>query len=102
MNWILIGFAALPLLGALGLLWYRSRLGGERALMAATPTSKAADVARLAPGTIVEVKGNLRCQAPLKGEFHRKHVPIFGPRPTARRSITSGTRKGATSARPAP
>jgi hypothetical protein len=77
MNWILIGFAALPLLGALGLLWYRARVGGERTLMASTPTSKAAEVARLAPGTIVEVKGNLRCQSPLKAEFSQETCAWF-------------------------
>ena len=77
MNWILIGFAALPLLGGLGLLWWRTRIGGERALMAATQTSKAADVARLAPGTIVEVKGNLRCETPLKGEFSQETCAYF-------------------------
>src|SRR4051812_2089486 len=77
MNWILIGFAALPLAGAIGLFWYRSRVGGERALMAATQTSRAADVARLVPGTIVEVKGNLRCQAPLRGEFSKEPCAYF-------------------------
>src|SRR4051812_12445119 len=45
--------------------------------MAATQTSKASDVAKLAPGTIVEVKGNLRCQAPLKGEFSQETCAYF-------------------------
>jgi E3 Ubiquitin ligase len=53
-------------------LWFWKKYRDEVALMAATPTSRAADVAALAPGTIVEVKGTIRCAAPLSGEFSRK------------------------------
>ena len=38
-------------------------MGGEIALMAPTATSKTADVAKLAPGTLVEIKGTLRATA---------------------------------------
>jgi hypothetical protein len=37
--------------------------------MQATETTPAADIAKLAPGTQVEVKGKLRCGAPLTGAF---------------------------------
>lgn len=50
-------------------LWYWRKVGREVALMTATPTSKASDVAAIAPGTLVELKGPLRCDAPLSGEF---------------------------------
>jgi hypothetical protein len=72
MNWWVIGFAALPALGVVGCLWYRAKLGGERTLMAATATSRAAEVASLAPGSIVEVKGHLRCQTPVTAEFSQR------------------------------
>jgi hypothetical protein len=39
------------------------------ALMQSTATSPAADVAKLPAGTLVEVKGTLRCAAPLSSEF---------------------------------
>jgi hypothetical protein len=69
MNWWLIGFGILAAVCAGGCFWYRRTLGGEIALMAATPTSRAADVAKLDPGGLVEVIGTLRCQNPLKAEF---------------------------------
>jgi len=69
MVWVLGILAALALAGAGGCLWYRQRLGQEIAVMAAIETSKASEVARLAPGTAVEVKGTLRCASPLVAEF---------------------------------
>jgi hypothetical protein len=72
MHWVLIVFAVLALAGAVGCLWYRTRLGKQIALMAATATSRAAEVAGLAPGTVVEVKGTLRCAAPLTAEFSKE------------------------------
>jgi len=41
-------------------LWFWKKLRDEVALIAATPTSRATDVAALAPGTLVEVKGTIR------------------------------------------
>jgi len=69
MNWVLIGAGAIVGIVAAGFLFYRSRLIAERALMAKTQTSRAADVAGLAPGSVVEVIGTLRCPSPLKAEF---------------------------------
>jgi hypothetical protein len=53
-------------------LWFWKKLRDEVALIAATPTSRATDVAALAPGTLVEVKGTIRCAAPLTGEFSKQ------------------------------
>jgi hypothetical protein len=72
MNWVLVGLAVVAFAAAGGLWWWRSRVGREIELMAATPTTQAAQVANLAPGTVVEVKGVLRCAAPLTGEFSKK------------------------------
>src|SRR6185437_12149845 len=69
MNWVLIGAGAIIAIVAAGVLFFRKRMIAERALMAKTQTSRAADVASLAPGTVVEVIGTLRCPAPLKAEF---------------------------------
>jgi hypothetical protein len=77
MNWVLVIFGVIALLIAAGCLWYRRKEGQERALMAATPTSKAAEVAALAPGTVVETKGTLRCGAPLTAEFSQQSCVYF-------------------------
>jgi hypothetical protein len=69
--------AAILAAGGLLSLWWRTRMGGEIALMAATATSKAADVAKLAPGTLVEVKGTLRCAQPLTAEFSKQACVYF-------------------------
>jgi hypothetical protein len=77
MNWVLVVFGVIALLIAAGCMWYRRKQGQERALMAATPTSRAAEVATLAPGTVVEVKGTLRCATPLTGEFSQQTCVYF-------------------------
>jgi hypothetical protein len=77
MNWVLAIFGVVALLIATGCMWYRRNEGQQRALMAATPTSKAAAVASLAPGTVVEAKGTLRCVAPLTAEFSQQPCVYF-------------------------
>ena len=69
MNLVLGICAAVAALVGLGLLWWRSRVGRQIALMASLETSGAGSVAALAPGTAVEVKGTLRVRAPLTAEF---------------------------------
>jgi hypothetical protein len=68
--------AVVAVLGVL-CLWWRKSMGREIALMAATETSKAGDVARLAPGTLVELKGTLRCEKPLVSEFAQQPCVYF-------------------------
>jgi len=69
MPWVQLILAAIALLAAAGIWYWRSRVGAELALMAATETSNAKDIASKAPGTAVELKGPLRCQALLTSEF---------------------------------
>ena len=69
MNLVLGICAAVAALIGLGLMWWRSRVGREIALMASLETSGAGSVAAIAPGTVIEVKGTLRVRAPLKAEF---------------------------------
>jgi hypothetical protein len=69
MNIVLAVCAAVAALVGLGLLWWRSRVGREIALMASLETSGAGSIAATAPGTLVEVKGTLRVRAPLQAEF---------------------------------
>lgn len=69
MNLVLGICAAVAAVIGLGLLWWRSRVGKEIALMASLETSGAGSIATIAPGTVVEVKGTLRVRAPLQAEF---------------------------------
>jgi len=72
MNLVLGICAAVAALVGLGLLYWRSRVGSELALMASVETSGAGSVAQMAPGAIVEVKGTLRVRAPLTAEFSQQ------------------------------
>jgi len=77
MNWVFVAFAAIAAgFGAL-CLWYRHKMSRERAIMAATPTTRAADVGKLPPGSVVEVKGSLRCTSPVTGEFSHRACVYF-------------------------
>jgi hypothetical protein len=73
----LTALAAVLAVGGLLALWWRTRMGGEIALMAPTATSKTADVAKLAPGALVEIKGTLRCAQPLTAEFSNQACVYF-------------------------
>jgi hypothetical protein len=77
MVWVIAVFAVIAFAAAGGLFWWRQRVGQEIALMAATPTSKATEVARLAPGTAVEVKGTLRCTELLTAELSKQACVYF-------------------------
>jgi hypothetical protein len=77
MNLVLGICAAVAALVGVGLLWWRSRVGQEIALMASLETSGAGAVAQLAPGTLVEVKGTLRVRSPLVAEFSQQPCAYF-------------------------
>jgi hypothetical protein len=66
---ILLLFAVIFLVAGGVLLYFRNRNKQKSALMSQTETTSAADVAGLAPGTLVEVKGTLRCEEPLTSEM---------------------------------
>lgn len=71
-NWGFAVVSGIAAAGGLACLWGWTRFRAEVALMAATKTSRAADVATITPGTPVEVKGTIRCDAPLTGEFSQQ------------------------------
>jgi hypothetical protein len=77
MHWVLVIFAVVVLAAAAGCFWWRQRVGGEIAVMAATPTSSAADIARLTPGKLAEIKGTLRCAGPLTAEFSKQACAYY-------------------------
>jgi hypothetical protein len=77
MNLVLGICAAVAALVGLGLMWWRSRVGREIALMASLETSGAGSVAAIAPGTVVEVKGTLRVRVPLKAEFSGQRAAYY-------------------------
>jgi hypothetical protein len=97
MNWVLIAAGAIVAVVAAGFLLYRKRLIGEAALMAATPTSRAADVAKLVPGSVVEVIGTLRCASPLTAEFSNLPCAWFTSEIT--RTVTRANNQGTETSR---
>ncbi len=66
---ILLLFAVIFLVAGGALLYFRNRAKQKAALMGQTETSNASDASGLAPGTLVEVKGTLRCEEPLTSEM---------------------------------
>jgi E3 ubiquitin ligase len=66
---IILLFAIIFLVAGGALLYFRNRAKQKAALMGRTETSAAADVSGLAPGTLIEVKGTLRCEEPLTSEM---------------------------------
>jgi hypothetical protein len=66
---ILLLFAIIFLVAGGVLLYFRNKNKQKAALMGQTETSNASDVSGLAPGTLVEVKGTLRCEEPLTSEM---------------------------------
>lgn len=77
MNWVLLIFAAASGIAAALFWWGRTRTGRELALMRATATSNARDIAGLTPGTLVEVKGKLKTAAPLTAEFSGRECVYY-------------------------
>lgn len=72
---VLIGIVLIPTAGFLLWSWRSSR--NDMALMRATETTRAADVAKLPAGSLVEVKGRLRCAAPVTGELSQSPCAHF-------------------------
>jgi hypothetical protein len=66
---ILLLFAVIFLVAGGALLYLRNKYKQKATLMGQTGTSGASDVSRLAPGTLVEVKGTVRCEEPLTSEM---------------------------------
>ena len=66
---ILLLFAVIFLVAGGALLYFRNKNKQKAALMGQTQTSSASDVSGLAPDTLVEVKGTLRCEEPLSSEM---------------------------------
>jgi hypothetical protein len=77
MNLVLGICAAVAALIGFGLLYWRSRVGKEIAMMASLQTSGAGSIATTAPGTLVEVKGTLRVRTPLIAEFSKQPAAYY-------------------------
>src|ERR671921_1803018 len=74
---ILLFFAILFLVAGGVLLYFRNRTKQKSAIMGQTETSNASDVAGIAPGTLAEVKGTLRCDEPLTSEMAEKTCAYY-------------------------
>ena len=66
---VLLLFAVNFLAAGGALLYFRNKNKQKAALMGQTEASNASDVSGLSPGTLVEVKGTLRCEEPLTSEM---------------------------------
>lgn len=71
----LLGIVLAPSAAFLFWGWHASRR--DMSLMRATETTPAAEVAKLAPGSLVEVKGHLRCPEPLTGDLSKRPCAHF-------------------------
>jgi len=74
---ILLLFAVIFLVAGGVLLYFRNRTKQKSALMSQTETSSASDVSGLEPGTLVEVKGMLRCEEPLTSEMAERTCAYY-------------------------
>ncbi len=74
---ILLLFAIIFLVAGGVMLYFRSRSQQKAGLMTQTQTSNASEVSTLAPGTLVEVKGTLRCDEPLTSEMSEKACAYY-------------------------
>jgi hypothetical protein len=74
---ILSLFAVIFLVAGGVLLYFRNRTKQKSALMSQTETSNASDIGGIAPGTLVEVKGTLRCDEPLTSEMAEKTCAYY-------------------------
>ena len=74
---ILLLFAVIFLVAGGVLLYFRNRTKQKSAIMGQTETPNASDVAGIAPGTLVEVKGTLRCDEPLTSEMAEKTCAFY-------------------------
>ena len=74
--WLLLGGIVLAPSAAF-LLWSWRAQRNDMALMRATETTRAADVAKLPAGSLVEVKGRLRCAALVTGDLSKSPCAHF-------------------------
>jgi len=74
---ILLLFAVIFLVACGALLYFRSKNKQKAGLMSQTETSNASEVSSLAPGTVVEVKGTLRCEEPLTSEMAERSCAYY-------------------------
>ncbi len=66
---VFLAFGLLAWVAVGVLLYFRRKTLGKTELMRRVDTSSVADASAAAPGTLVEVKGTLRCESPLESEM---------------------------------
>jgi hypothetical protein len=74
---ILLLFAIIFLVAGGVMLYFRRRNQQKAGLMSQTQTTNSSAIASLAPGTLVEVKGTLRCEEPLTSEMAGKTCAYY-------------------------
>ncbi|MGH3090077.1 MAG: E3 ubiquitin ligase family protein [Rubrobacteraceae bacterium] len=74
---IFLAFGILAWVAVGVLIYFRSKQLGKTEVMRSTETSQASDAATAAPGTLVEVKGTLRCEDPLTSEMSERTCAYY-------------------------
>jgi hypothetical protein len=77
---IFLAFGVALLVAAGVVLYFRGRTMRKSAAMGAVETSSTADAGSLRPGSVVEVKGTLRCEAPLQSEMAGERCAYYSSR----------------------
>lgn len=89
---ILLLFAVIFVVAGAAMLYFRAKNREKSGLMSRTQTSSASEVPGLAPGTLVEVKGTLRCEEPLVSEMAGERCAYY--RATVTREYRERERPG--------
>jgi hypothetical protein len=77
---VFVVVGAALLVAASVMLYFRGRAKEKAAFMGRVETSSAAEAATLAPGSVVEVKGTLRCEAPQRSEMANEACAYYSAR----------------------
>ncbi|CAN5602739.1 MAG: E3 ubiquitin ligase family protein [Rubrobacteraceae bacterium] len=74
---IFLAFGVLAWVAVGVLFYFRKKALGKTDVMRTTETSRASDVSGMSPGTLVEVKGALRCESPLTSEMSEETCAYY-------------------------
>lgn len=77
---IIFGVGLVAVIAGVIFLWFRQKTKQKIALMGRMATSSAGSLSSMPPGELVEVKGTLRCEAPITSELAQRSCAYFNAR----------------------